>query len=106
MLSQEVGGTDNGIYRIQLAVLEFEDIPSDSGPIASATAAPTTSSRTSAATSTYSKKPPNEPVSSILSSTEHGSATNAVGLGLFRGSAVYVLAFHALRYTRGRGRIL
>lgn len=84
-------------------MLEFDDIPSESGPDASATA---TSSGTPTATSTQSRKPPNDPVSSILSIVEHGSATNAIGLGILHGCALYVLAMHVLLYTRVRGRII
>lgn len=87
-------------------MLEFDDIPSDSGPGASATAVTATSSGNVAATSTHSKEPPNDPVSSILNIVEHGTAANAFGLGLLHGCAIYVLAMHALLYTRVHGRIV
>lgn len=104
--SQEVGGTDNGVYRIQLAMLEFDDIPSDSGPDSSPTVGAATSSGTSAVTSTHSKKPPSDPISSVISIVEHGSAANAFDLGLVHGCAIYVVAMHVLLYTRVRVRII
>lgn len=79
-------------------MLEFDDIPSDSGPNSSAAEGAATTTVTPAATSTHSKKPPNDPV--------HGSATNALGLGILHGCAIYVLAMHVLLYMRVRGRIV
>ena len=87
-------------------MLEFDDIPSESGPDASATSGTATSSGTPTATSTHSKTPPNDPVSSILSIVEHGSAANAFGLGVLHGCALYVFAMHVLLYTRVRRRIV
>lgn len=105
-MAQEVAGTDNGIYRIQLAVLEFDDIPSDSGRNPSVTVGTTSSSGTPAATSTSSRKPPNDPVSSIFSIVEHGSASKTLGLGILKSCATYVLAPHVLLYTRMRGLVI
>lgn len=104
--SQDVGGSNNGVYRIQLAMLEFDNIPLESNPDPSATAGTTTSSGTPSATSTHIKKPPSNPVSSILSIVEHGSAAHAFSRGLLHGFAVYILAMHMLLCTRVRGRII
>ncbi len=105
-LSQEVGGTDNGVYHVQLAMLEFDDIPSDSGHDSSDTTGTVTSSGTPAATSTQSMKPPNNPVSSILSIVEHGGAAHALRLGVLHVYAIYIVAMHVLLFTRVRGRII
>lgn len=87
-------------------MLEFDDIPSDSGPDSSPTVGAATSSGTSAVTSTHSKKPPSDPISSVISIVEHGSAANAFGLGLVHGCAIYVVAMHVLLYTRVCVRII
>ena len=94
--SQEVGGKDNGLYQIQLAMLEFDDIPSDPDD---------ESSGTPAATSTNGSQSPNQPVGSALSTVEHGTAVNNFSLGSFSWYALFVLALHVLLYTRVRGRI-
>ena len=83
-LPQEVGGNDNGLYRVQLAMLEFDDIPSDPDHDSPATA---TSSSTPAA-------------SSVLSTPEHGNAAKVFGFGFLHRYTMYILALHVLVYSR------
>lgn len=73
--SQVTGGADNkGIYQVQLAVLEFDDIPHDADASSSATS--TTSAATASATPTKTKihGPPHIPLSSIYAVVEKGAA--------------------------------
>lgn len=95
--SQEVGGKDNGLYQIQLAMLEFDDIPSDADHNSSATA---TSSGTPAATSTNSNAHPDYPVSSILSIVEHGTAARTFSLEILLVYGIYTMLF-SLYIMRG-----
>ena len=85
-LPQEVGGIDNGLYRVQLAMLEFDDIPSDPDHNSPATV---TASGTPAASSV-----PNTP--------EHGNAANAFGFGSLRRYVMYILALHVWFHPRVR----
>lgn len=79
MISQEVGGTDNGVYQIKMAMLEFDDIPSEAGSDPS----PTTTT-------------------AIPSATSASTSKHALGLGILHTCAMYVLAMHVLLYTRVR----
>ena len=94
-LPQEVGGTDNGFYRVQLAMLEFDDIPSDPDHDSSTTA----SSSGSPATSTGTNKHPNIPVNSSPSIADHA---DAFVLGILSGYAVCTLAVHVWFHPRVR----
>ena len=103
--SREVGGTDNGVYRIQLAMLEFDDVPANSAHDSSATAGTATSSVTPTVTSTNSNKHPNYPVSSIISIVEHGTAAN-IALAFVHGYAIYLWVMNVVHFTRIRPRII
>lgn len=74
--SQKVGGTDNGIYEIQLAMIEFDDIPAEADVGASPTATESSSAKSNASP-THSKKPP-QPVSSAFAAIEDRGARGMV----------------------------
>ncbi|KAL9130476.1 MAG: hypothetical protein Q9217_001348 [Psora testacea] len=70
--SQKVGGMDKGIYEIQLALVEFDDIPAN--PDATAPA-PTTSSSKTFPTKATETMNPHDAVSSIFHKIKTGSAS-------------------------------
>ena len=81
--SQVVGGIDTGIYQIELAVLTFDDIPTN---VNAGSAPSRTSSAGSAATSstkTEGQKPGSIPVSSVFASVEKGTAARILAVNPF-----------------------
>ena len=90
--SQKVGGgTDNGIYEILLATLEFDDIPHDPASTFSSAAAASPSSATPTGPPPGGKRP-DEPASWVYNKVEHGNAALAFSLGSVLGYASVLCA--------------
>lgn len=103
--SQVTGGTDNGVYQIQLAMLAFDDIPPDPDSI-SPSSSSATSSAGSAASSPSKVKGQGSghmPVSSVFAVVEHGRATLSSNMGISRYwwfGLMFVQSFYLVGFSR------
>lgn len=97
----EVNG---GVYQVQVAMLEFDDIPPDANPDSSETSTGTApSSDTPTAASSHRTKP-DLPINSVLSLIENGRAAYAhpFGPGTIFCWVFCFLAFQHLHFTSVR----
>ena len=88
---QKSGGLDNGIYQVQLAVIEFDTVPQNPKNRPSSTATTEQSPGLSSATSTSSTKP-HVTMSSIWNAVEKGAAPHVSKRGSMIGYVQFVLA--------------
>lgn len=103
--SQVTGGTDNGVYQIELAILVFDDIP-PKPETASSSPSPSDASSTGSTAPSSTKAnghgPGHIPVSSVLAAVENGSATHYFRMGSTH-CWLSVILFMLLEYHLGNG---
>ena len=103
--SQTVGGMDNGVYQIELAVLEFDDIPqSPDGKPSSTTVAPPRSTDAASPTKVAGHGTPHVPVSSLFAAVgKGGSARVQASFPMYIWGLVSVTILFGLFGNRYRG---